>query len=113
MNDEIILDECDDESFVAAMMERVEYPCVFLEGITSNEEIEFFRNHDTDEDTSVRAYCSVAGEPISLGKIDLTLHALLTIRSIFDYRISLHKNRDCVITIDLNDPETLIKFIKV
>lgn len=56
----------------------------------------------------------VEGEPVSLGFFDLTLENLLAVREIYDYKLVIYKERSSEGTlIDLNDPSTLIKFIRL
>ena len=60
------------------------------------------------------AYMVVEGEPVSLGFFDLTLENLLAVREIYDYKLVIYKERSSEGTlIDLNDPSTLIKFIRL
>ena len=111
--EEVVLDEYVDDSFAEHLRSKMVYPCVLLGGITSNEEIEFFRNRKTDEDVSVTAYCMVDGEPINLGQIELTLNGLLFLRSIFPYEVQLCISEEKFVKIDLNDPKDLMRYIRL
>lgn len=110
----VILDECNELNDLSFMKDGMQYPCVIIDGITSNNEIVFFRNHSKKTDSSVPAYMLVSGEPVSLGYFDLVLDNLLAIREIYDYKVRLYKEKDGEgIWIDLDNPDTLIKFIRL
>lgn len=111
---DVVLEDCNELNDFSFMMKDVKYPCVVIEGITSNDEIEFFRNRGKETDSSLAAYMVVEGEPVSLGFFDLTLENLLAVREIYDYKLVIYKERSSEGTlIDLNDPSTLIKFIRL
>lgn len=112
-DDEIVLEECTDEGFAVFSDCEVEYPCVFIDGISSNDEVEFFRQRRYTDGASVPMYCQVQNALLSLGKFDLTLESLLDLRSIFRYRLTLYKSESNSVEIDLNDPVVLMKFIKL
>lgn len=108
---EVELEEyVEDNSF---LMEGLNYPCLFIEGITSEEEVFFFKNRKIDSDMKLPLYCKVDGVPIAVGEFELTLDALLMLRSIFDYKLYLYKSVGVVTEIDLNDTKTLLKFIRL
>ena len=110
---EVQLEEYNDLDSASFLLDELEYPFVTIEGITSNEEIEFFRKRGVKTESSIQAYFIANGEPISLGYFDLVLKNLLAISGIFDYGLILHKSKEESIRIDLKDADTLIKFIKL
>lgn len=107
------LEECNDLEFEEMVGELLEYPCVFLYGVTSEEELTFFRKRKVSSEVSVKMYTSVDGTPLDLGFLELTLDSLLAIRSIFDYKLTLCRAKGKVTEIDLDNPEELIKFIRL
>lgn len=113
MSDVIELIECREDEYAEVLKGNMEYPCVVVEGITSNDEVEFFRRRQGSDEYGVMAYMMAGDEPISLGRFDLVLDNLLTVKSLFDYQITLYRQKGDAVKIDLNDAETLIKFIKL
>lgn len=111
--DEVVLDEYRDTEFAAFIRKGIKYPCVVLEGVTSNEEIEFFRGRKPDAAASVSLYCFVGDEPVHLGMIELTVKDLMMLRSIYDYKAVLYVSEGCANPLNLNDAETLVKFIRL
>lgn len=115
MNDveEVVLDEYVDDSLTKMLQDKMEYPCVVISGVTSNEEVEYFRNRLCTSDACVTAYCFVDDTPVKIGQLELTLSGLLTLRSIFDYGVELRVSPERTRVIDLNDPSMLVKFIRL
>lgn len=113
MGEQVNLEEYHDDVFTESMYATVEYPCVFIEGVNTEEEIAYFRSHEYLEDASVPLYTLVEGIPLEIGRIDLTLQSLLTLRSIYAYGLTLFRSRDDSVTIDLNDANVLSKFIRL
>lgn len=95
------------------LMQGVQYPCLFIEGVTSEEEVIFLKNRKHETDLCLPLYCKVEGVPVEIGEFEMTLDSLLTLRSVFDYQLFLHKAVGVVTEIDLNDTNTLLKFIRL
>ena len=112
MEEEVFLEEYVDES-LELNKENIEYPCVFIEGLTNTYEIEYFSKRLCDESLSFPLYCTVEGVPFKIGNFEMSLNNLLAVKRIFGYKINLHKNKDSIVNINLDDAATLIKFIKI
>lgn len=110
-NSEIVLDECTigETGHSSALV----YPCILIDGVTTEEEINFFRERPFNTNTSLPLFCIVSDTVISLGALELTLFNLLDLRSIYSYNVTLCKSAENRVVLDLNDPNTLIKFIKL
>ena len=113
MEDILNLDVCSDGSFDASVWKDIKYPCLFIDGITSEEELRFFKESSKGSDASLPLYCNVENIPLEVGSMELELHALLALKGIFDYKLALYKSADQRIPLDLNDPNVLIKFIRL
>ena len=111
--DQIELETYDDHEYLSKMSEQLEYPCAVIEGVTTEEEFAFLRNHKNDLSVSIPLFCSVDGLMCRVGLLELSLDRFLTLRSISDYKISIYRSENDCVPIDLNDPENLINFIKL
>lgn len=111
--DDLELEEFTDDEFRAAMLKDVTYPAIFITGITTLEELEFFKNRQYNAELALPLYGELYGQIHKIGMLDLTLDSLLSLRSIFHYELELRTGIDNVVSLDLDDPETLIKFIKL
>lgn len=90
------------------------FPCVLLNGIETENEFLFFKNRTVDDpELCVPMYFECEGEKIKLGDFPLTLDFLLVLRSIGDYKVWLYTDANNRKLVDLNDANTLIKFIKL
>lgn len=111
---EVTLDEVDDMSPSGlADADSVKYPCIVIGGVTSEEEVKYFRNREVDEASSLPMYCLVEGIPLGLGGLELSLVSLLALRTLFPYKVTLYRSVNDSVEIDLNDANTLVKFIKL
>lgn len=110
LND-VQLETVDDSSFNNALSAMMEYPCVLMEGITSSEELSFFQKRRVRSEISLPFYGKFEGLVFKVGEFELSLDSLLTIRSIYPYKLTLLKNENDAVPIDIDDPNTLIKFI--
>lgn len=113
MGEEVVLEEYTDDEFVEESLASIQYPCIFIEGLTNTYEIKYFSERLCDESLSYPLYCTVEGVPFKIGNFEMSLNSLLTVRRIFGYKINLHKSKDSIVNIDLDSPETLMKFIKL
>jgi hypothetical protein len=110
--DDVLLEEVDlDEGYQKKCEEKIEYPCLRIDGITSEDELVFFHNRDFGrEGQSIPLYCFVEGVMTRIGDFELSVDSLLAVRAIADYRLVILTGTGEK-EIDLNDPETIIKFI--
>ena len=109
----VTLDEYSDSEFQEEMLARLDYPSVFISGINTVEELDFFNKRTFDGDRALPLYAMLEGQAHKLGMLDLTLDSLLSLKSIFNYELELHSSRDEFVSLDLCNPNTLIKFISV
>ena len=92
----------------------VEYPCVILGGVETESEFLFFMNRKVDKpDICLPMYFECEGEMVKLGQFQLDLDYLLAIRSIGKYEVTLCRSESDTTKIDLDNPDTLMKFIKL
>lgn len=110
---DVELEVCEDEDFSDQLMEQLSYPCLFLDGVETEEEVMFFKARSVESDAALPLYCRVDNIPLSLGTFELELHSLLTLRGIFDYKLTLYKSANNKVVLDLNNPEVLMKFIRL
>lgn len=113
MDEHVELEVYEDDEFQRAVLDNLRYPCVVIHNLTTEEEVEFFRNRVTDEELALPLYGDLEGQKFYIGNFELVLDTLLTIRNISDYGLTLMKDRDICRHIDLNDADVLTKFIKL
>lgn len=111
--DDVTLEVYDDSEYKKAVSDNLNFPCVVLFGITTEEEVAFFKSRITDDEMSLPLYGDLEGQKFYIGNLELSLNTLLSIRSIYDYKLLLMKNSENSVSIDLDDADTLIKFIKL
>lgn len=95
---------------------NVNYPCGIITGISSTHEVEYLKNCKCDESASLPLYINYEGLVLPMGNIELSLNYLLMLRTLDvgrEYKLKIYKSEDNFTEIDLNDPNTLIKFIKL
>lgn len=103
----------DDAEYYSMQMNNVEFPCVMIDGIDTMEEVEFFKQRICSDEKSLPLYCDCDANVVKIGNLELTFGTLLSLHMIFDYKIKLYKTPESFVTLDLNDPEVLIKFIRL
>lgn len=91
----------------------VEYPHIFVDGIETTEEFAFFSNRKYDSDVILPLYCKVDNLLAKVGDMACELNAFLELRFIHDYRVFICKDANSKKEVPLDDPEALIKFIKL
>jgi|GEM_PF-2226646 hypothetical protein len=92
------------------------YPCIVIEGIETESEFVFFRNRtikEDEKDLCLPMYFECEGSMVEIGQFPLTLDFLLALKNIGDYKVFLCKAQGDKTQIDLNDANTLMKFIKL
>lgn len=109
MLDTVELQEVDD--FIPESSEGMKFPCIIIEGITTEEEVLYFNSKFCDTNKSLPLYIEFDGVFKKIGTFELSLDNLLVVRSIDEYKIKLATSKEKLIEIDLESPDNLIKFI--
>ena len=110
--DEVNLESVVDETAYA----EINYPCLLLNGASTNEEVEFLRSFSTVENNSkaIYLYCEAPQGVCEIGYIKLNLKFLLTLSRMPGYRLySLYSSTSESNEIKLDDPEFLRNFISL
>lgn len=110
--DDVNLESVIDESTYA----EIKYPCLLLNGASTNEEVDFLRSFSTEKNNSkaIYLYCEAAQGVCEIGYIKLTLKFLLTLSRMPGYRLySLYSDTSKRNEIKLDDPEVLSNFISL
>lgn len=110
--DDVNLESVIDESTYA----EIKYPCLLLNGASTNEEVDFLRSFSTEKNNSkaIYLYCEAAQGVCEIGYIKLTLKFLLTLSRMPGYRLySLYSDTLERNEIKLDDPEVLSNFISL
>ena len=110
--DDVNLESVIDESTYA----EIKYPCLLLNGASTNEEVDFLRSFSTEKNNSkaIYLYCEAAQGVCEIGYIKLTLKFLLTLSRMPGYRLySLYLDTSERNEIKLDDPEILSNFISL
>ena len=110
--DDVNLESVIDESTYA----EIKYPCLLLNGASTNEEVDFLRSFSTEKNNSkaIYLYCEAAHGVCEIGYIKLTLKFLLTLSRMPGYRLySLYSDTSERNEIKLDDPEVLSNFISL
>ena len=110
---EITLEEVDENLPETLMRLPENFPFILIEGVTSTQEVTFFQNRCYNPESSLPLYVNVDGSFCEIGKIDLSLDSILSIGGIYDYKLFLYLNKNDAKEIDLRNPNSLIKFIKL
>lgn len=112
--DELGLVELDDEEVSDAFRsDKLCFPCIILEGIKTAEELQFLANHAFDVNCALPMFIKHCGVTKRAGSIDMTLVAMQGLGAIAAYKVTLCKTPTDQVTLDLADPGTLIKFIRI
>ena len=110
--DDVNLESVIDESTYA----EIKYPCLLLNGASTNQEVDFLRSFSTEKNNSkaIYLYCEAAQGVCEIGYIKLTLKFLLTLSRMPGYRLySLYSDTSERNEIKLDDPEVLSNFISL
>lgn len=110
--DKVNLESVVDETAYA----EINYPCLLLNGASTNEEVEFLRSFSTVENNSkaIYLYCEAPQGVCEIGYIKLNLKFLLTLSRMPGYRLySLYSSTSERNEIKLDDPEFLRNFISL
>ena len=110
--DEVNLESVVDEATYA----EIKYPCLLLNGASTNEEVDFLRSFSTEENDSkaIYLYCEAAQGVCEIGYVKLTLKFLLTLSRMPGYKLySLYSDTSEKNEIKLDDPKVLSNFISL
>lgn len=91
----------------------IEYPAILIEGVNSKEELNYFVNRDNDPKRSLPLYLKFDSYVKRIGRLELSLDTLLTLRVFKSYKLTLFRSVDDFSNIDVEDDQTLIKFISI
>lgn len=104
----------DDSEFRDMMSCRLTYPCVILKGMTTETEFEFFKKRPVREGAVVLPlFVEVSGVIVECSQLEFSLESMLTVKAINNYTVVLCRAEDDSVVLNLEDPETFIKLIKV
>lgn len=109
MVDAVELQEVDD--FIPKSSDDMKFPCIIIEGVTTEEEVLYFNSKFCDANKSLPLYIEFDGIFKKIGSFELTLDNLLVVRSIDRYKIKLATSKEKLVDIDTESPDNLIKFI--
>lgn len=112
-NNQVSLNVYSDDEFKQAMSCDLKFPCLYLKGLETEEELNYFRNKHWEEDSLVPLYCELEGTSFFITDINLDATALLLLHEMGNYQLSLFKNDSVRIPINLDEPSDIIKFIKL
>lgn len=100
-------------AFFEESAENLEFPHLFIKGISTEEELKFYRARTVGKQQSIPVYTEVEGIPIKVMNTDLSLQFFLNLHFVSDYEVTLQRSEGDSIPIDLNNPKQLTKFIKL
>ena len=112
MADEVNLVEVDPlEEINSSLSESVEYPCITVQGINTEEEVNFFRNRVIKTDNTLPLYIDFNGFLKRIGDFELELNNLLAIRTIGEYLFTIYQDKETSKILDFNNEVLLESFI--
>lgn len=112
MNDGINLDVISVDYAKEDMSDKIQYPCVFIDGIDTLEEVDFFSNLKTnDRGNILPLYIIIDGVTKRVCDFDLSFANLLLLSRMSNYKLKLFRDETNGREIDLSDPEELLLFI--
>lgn len=91
---------------------HVTFPYILIEGIETQEEFSFLNGLSSDSDT-IPAYTIVEDSLVPLMQFDFSLQIFLNLHFMGNYKVTLRKSADTSVPIDIENPEQLVKFIKL
>ena len=93
--------------------DEIEYPAILIEGVNSKEEHNNFLNRGNDHKRSIPLNLKFDSYVKRIGQLELSLNTLLTLRVFKSYKITLFRSAEDYADIDVEDDQTLIKFISI
>lgn len=96
-----------------SISDSLSFPCILIAGIETEEEVTFFSNRKATPFMALPLYLNFHGLVKRIGEFELSLDNLLRTRSVGNYSIKLGRSADDFVDIDVNEPNTLLKFIKL
>lgn len=109
--DDILMDEQEDEVDISELV----YPSIVVTGITIEEELYCLASNKCNKDISLPLFVSFNNVAKRIGDIELTLDSLIEFKllGLNTYTFDLYKSKDNKVRLDLDDPSTLLSFIKI
>ena len=99
------------ESVIEDVVEEIERPHLFVEGVEFVEEVELLVSKGSITDTSVPLYISFQGNPFKICMFDLSLDNLLLLRYLgYKVKLALPDGRDIILD---DNPDIYVKFIRL
>lgn len=93
--------------------DELDYPCVLIKGIQSQEELSFFMNRGGSKEKLLPLFLDFEGYIKRIGFFEVSLNTLLVLKSIGDYELFIIKSPSEKVQIDLNSDQVLEKFISL
>lgn len=89
-----------------------EYPCLIVEGLSTEQELNFFSNYCENSPDALPLYTFVGEMYIPVGYLELTLKTVLAVQSIYPYKFELAKSAEDRRSLDFTDSTFLEKLIR-
>lgn len=89
----------------------IDIPSVVIEGISSIEEVDFFRKNKVDRRKSLPLFCLINNTYKRIGFFEISLDSLISLKQIFGgYKVYIAK-QDGMKRLDLESEATFLKMI--
>lgn len=93
---------------------ELEYPCLVIEGVNLLPELEFYKKQQSEEGAGLHAYAKNAEYYISLGRLNLDLDMLCTLRGIStEYKVYVYNSFEDRREVCYTDAKILEGFIRL
>lgn len=102
-----------EEDEIAEEAAVVNYPFIELQGVTTMQELEFLAHNQKRTEMSIDLQIRFGDVMKHLGFINFDLDTMQALRFIGGYKLTLHKNENSSIQINLDNPDTFIKLIRL
>lgn len=103
-----------DENDADIKSDKLKYPCLILNGVTTVEELNYFINKPAITPYCLPLFLEFSGIYKEINTFDLTLDNLMTLHNISsNYRLDLVKDLDEKRTLELDNPSTYVTLIKL
>ena len=106
---ELELDVFNDD-VAEAIMDTIDYPCIVVEGVSSEYELEFLSKLKSGNAT-FPLYCKVESVVRKIGVINMDIQTFLLLKSIDNYSVKLFGSKDSFSEIKLDDYHTFLKML--
>lgn len=107
--------EIEDISGTEVANEQMIYPCVVVDGVSTSAEVKMLQQPvaQAAEAVAVPLYIRIEKTPVQVGRFPLTLDRLLLMKFLGGYILTLYGEDASQIKLDLENPEQLVKFIRI